>query len=430
MFPKIFSYAVSIILVIHLWVPLSVLAASPSIVISELQTGGSTASYEFVELYNPTASNVIMEGWNLEYKSAAGTTWSRRASLNGTIRSYGYFLIAPDSYLPTADADMSSGLSGTGGHIRITDSTGNTVDLVGWGSAAAAETAPAVAPSSGQSIERLAGRLAEDGGNAIDTDDNSKDFILRSEPQPQSTTSLAETPFAGQLADEDDGESPAPQAYPGILLNELLPDPASPQTDAKDEFIELFNPTSQEVSLKGYSLHTGSKFYVFNSQTIPAGGYLVVYSATTKLALVNAGSIINLQDPAGKLLDEAAYEDAPTGASWAKFGGWSWTTKPTPGSNNHNEPATQETKPKSAAAAKSTTKSAAKVKASTAKSAAAKAEPNDHNAQTATDSPLGRWLLIGLAGFTIMYAIYEYRYDLRNYIQLARKHLQARRAAR
>ena len=50
------------------------------LLISEVVTGGASASDEFVEIYNPTAGVLPLEGLELVYVSASGATVSRRAA--------------------------------------------------------------------------------------------------------------------------------------------------------------------------------------------------------------------------------------------------------------------------------------------------------------------------------------------------------------
>src|SRR4051812_22946888 len=90
------------------------------IVISELQTGSKTdASQEFVELYNPTSSDVGLDGWQLQYKSATGSSWSKKLSISGVVAANKYVLFSSTGYLSQADGFFASGLSGTAGHVRI-----------------------------------------------------------------------------------------------------------------------------------------------------------------------------------------------------------------------------------------------------------------------------------------------------------------------
>jgi len=67
----------------------------PHVVIHQvLGDGGKTSdsvSHNFVELYNPTDSDVSLDGWTLNY-SAGGTSWTSR-TLAGTIRKHSSYLV-------------------------------------------------------------------------------------------------------------------------------------------------------------------------------------------------------------------------------------------------------------------------------------------------------------------------------------------------
>ncbi|MBW3538223.1 lamin tail domain-containing protein [Candidatus Parcubacteria bacterium] len=439
-------------------------APGSQVVIGELQTAGTADSgQEFVELYNPTDSDVVLDGWKLQYKSAGSvdqpSAWTARAAITGVIKAHGFYLFATAGYLPQSDGVLSAaGLSGAGGHLRLIDDGATVVDLVGWGQAAnAAETTPAPAPPAGQSIERLPGRLAEGGGNAIDSDDNAKDFIVRPNPQPQSSASPVEPPAAEfDPADVDpeaeegkvvDDPAPDPPRYPAVQITELLVDPAPPLTDAEDEFIELHNPNAQAVELAGYVLRSGANFrdhYTIPALTIEAGGYVVLYARETSLSLTNTGGAAQLLDPAGAVVSQTGpYEQAGEGQVWAVFGeGWAWSLQSTPGRANFlvaplAAPTSKTGADKKAAAAKkkSSKASVAKAKkAPKAKAAKAAKTPKVKSAKAAfeprvaaSNSGTSGWLLIAAIGLTIAYAVYEFRYDLQNYFYRARRYLKARR---
>ncbi len=423
------------------------------VVISELQTGTTaSASQEFVELYNPTDSDVALDNWTVEYKSATGSSWSKKATLTGIIVSHGFYLVAPKTYLSQADASLSAGLAASGGHVRLMNTTGSQIDLLGWGTATAAATAPAQAPPAGQSLERLPGRLVEDGGNATDSGDNSQDFIIRTAPQPQSTAAPLETPDSGNATADDNTQpatdpAPQPQTYQPVSITELLVDPVSPLTDAKDEFIELYNPNSAAINLKGYTLRTGANFhdfYIFPDTTINAGAYLAVYSSQTKLSLTNSGGAAQLLDPTGVVVSQTDdYTDTPPGSSWSNFAdGWQWTLQTTPGTGNIavqpllKVPAPPGSSSAAAAKPKTVTSKSAKA-ATTAKSATAKlAKASGSTVNPVaplvqlTASPLSKWLLIGAGAFTLAYGIYEFRHDLQNYFFLVRRYVSTRRKIR
>ncbi len=55
-------------------------ATAGPLVISEVMTGGASASDEFVELYNPDAAPLPLDGLELMYVTASGATVTRKAT--------------------------------------------------------------------------------------------------------------------------------------------------------------------------------------------------------------------------------------------------------------------------------------------------------------------------------------------------------------
>lgn len=441
------------IIVVYISWPARILAAPTNhIVISEIQTASaSDASQEFVELYNPTNTSISLNTWTMECASSAGTTWTKKATLNGTIPAYGFYLIATAGYA-AGDSIMTSGLASSAGHVRIKNSNGVVIDLVGWGTAAFSEGSAVAAAAAGGSIERIPGRLNLLAGNGEDSDNNATDFVLREVAEPQRTSSGAEDPALAPAEVPIEVTQPEPveetpvvaPTYLPIYITEALPDPASPLTDAKDEFIELFNPNDQPVILKGYTIRTGSNFrsfYTIGEVTIAAGEYRSFYAVDTKLGLTNSGGAVQLLDPLGNIVDVTdTYGTAKSGQAWADINGvWAWTLTPTPGAANIlSEPTpavVATTATKKATAKKTTTKKAAtkkttkKTSKATAKKTKAKTPKTGIVGATEaiTDpSPVARWLLIAAGCFTILYAIYGFRHDLYNYYIKARTNLGAR----
>jgi lamin tail-like protein len=197
-------------------------AAEGHLLISEVVTGGATASDELIELYNPSAAVMPIEGLELVYVSASGATVTRRVGWEAGARLLGpgaHVLVANEAgaFAAIADALYSGGMAATGGSValRIQGAT-TAVDAVGWGEASGAwlEGHPAPAPPSGSSIERVPGGSA---GSTQDTDDNAADFVVRSVPEPQNTGS---PPVPG---------SPLPTPTP---LPTATPIPSSTETAA------------------------------------------------------------------------------------------------------------------------------------------------------------------------------------------------------
>lgn len=437
-------------------------AGSTSIVINEILTGTSTgAGQEFVELYNNSNQSIELGGWRLEYKSATSanlaSSWSKKTELSGVIKARGYYLAAPLEDYPDADANWSSTLAAGGGHVRLVDPDGNTIDLVGYGNANSPENRVAPAPSTGSSLSRQP--------VGIDSDNNSADFVITEAPSPVSSWEPVGESSNETVNDQDEpanqpnGElptlEPLPEtptaepvvetsAYPKLHITELLIDPESPLTDAEDEYIELFNPGSSEVQLEGYILKTGTDLknsYTFLSGVVPAMGYLAVFSKQSGVPLTNSGGGAQLLSPIGEIIDQTAtYAKAKPGNAWMRDGeNWIWTSTPTPGQQNLLTgiqsvlaAAVKTVKPASikkpkAAASKS---SKPKVAKSSAKKKPAKSGVSEPVKVAAAKIKPATWLIILLAVITIGYAIYEFRHDIKNHFQRFRSYLSVRRANR
>ena len=169
-------------------------AAPEHLLVSEVVTGGTSASDELIELHNPTAAPLPLEGLELVYVSASGATVSRRAAwaLDApTVPPGGHVLVANELgiYAAIGDALYASGMAATGGSVALRIQGAETaIDAVGWGTAANSwmEGGAAPAPPAGSSIERMPGGAL---GSSQDTDDNALDFAVRSEPDPQNSES-------------------------------------------------------------------------------------------------------------------------------------------------------------------------------------------------------------------------------------------------
>lgn len=107
------------------------------------------------------------------------------------------------------------------------------------------------------------------------------------------------------------------------LINEIMYHPADPG-DPREEFIELYNPTSQPVSLEGWQLHGGVHFTFPAGAVLEAGGYVVVASDPSVFIdldapfialgpwegkLSNSGETLRLVDPINAVVDEVPYAD-------------------------------------------------------------------------------------------------------------------------
>jgi hypothetical protein len=155
-------------------------------VVNELQSGGVTASDEWVELFNPCTAAIDLDGWKLAYRSAgnnSGRSDLLLVALTQKISAGGYLLFVGGGYTGSAKADgkWSGGhLAGDGGAVGLRDAGGKLIDSVAYQTLTTTngftEGAPAPNPEANSSIERLP--------NGADSDDNSKDFQTTPSPTP------------------------------------------------------------------------------------------------------------------------------------------------------------------------------------------------------------------------------------------------------
>lgn len=217
-------------------------------------------------------------------------------------------------------------------------------------------------------------------------------------------------------------------------VSELLPNPASPQTDAQDEFIELYNSNAATFDLSGFILEvgaTGSKHYTFpEGTTIAPRSFKAFFSADTHASLSNTSGRVALLDPFEKLLSQTTpYAAAKDNQAWALANGtWQWTTKPSPNATNTiAKPVAIVAKNKTASTKTATKKSTV---AGSHTASLPKASDMAMASTTQTESPLHPLALAVAGGFALLYGGYEYRHDLANKFHQLRSYRAARRKNR
>ena len=190
-----------------------------TLAVSEVQTGGASASDEFAEISNAGAVAVDLTGLELVYATSTGSTVTRKASWTAaTILEPGrHRLVANVSgvHAGIADATYSGGFAATGGAIVLRPIGGEPIDAIGWGDASNAfvEGTAVAAPAAGSSVERLPGGLL---GNGTDTNVNSADFVVRAAPSPQNLASPP-TPPVGPTPTVAPTPVPTPSPVPTVV---------------------------------------------------------------------------------------------------------------------------------------------------------------------------------------------------------------------
>jgi hypothetical protein len=142
-------------------------------VLNELETAGiEGVKDEFIELFNPCAGAVALDGWRLVYRSAAGTRDEVLVELRGAIGAGRFLVCAGADFTGLADFRYQNGLAAAGGGLALRDRAGVARDALGWGAAdnefVRGRAAPS--PSPGSSL----GRHPDGAG----VGDNSTDFTV------------------------------------------------------------------------------------------------------------------------------------------------------------------------------------------------------------------------------------------------------------
>ncbi|MDO5670572.1 MAG: lamin tail domain-containing protein [Corynebacterium sp.] len=112
-----------------------------NVVINEVYGGGGNSgshfTHDFVELYNPTDSDIDLSGWQIDQMSTAGNTGTLHTIDAGIIPAGDFFLVqgaagnTVTGDLPTPDSVGTFNFSGTNAIAELFDATGTPVDLVG-----------------------------------------------------------------------------------------------------------------------------------------------------------------------------------------------------------------------------------------------------------------------------------------------------------
>lgn len=279
---------------------------------------------EYIELYNKVDQSIDLSNWILNY----GTT---PIALTGVvIPAHGWAVL----YRPGREIEVGNGqacpldkfpsaLANTGKELSLYDANGQPMDQY---------TYPKAKPACSWEFDEEGWHLSTDPRGGTPGEANSE--AEKNEEDPD------ETPDEPEEETNPEPEIPeAQQPQPGdIIINELLPEPF---VDGS-EYIELYNRSEQELSLKDVCISTRKTDGSLNTrypleaypQTLQAGDYLLLtksiegvenfYSLPASLnwlecklpVLSNTGSTVVLYRGEGEIIiDEVSYSPkwhAPT----------------------------------------------------------------------------------------------------------------------
>lgn len=407
----------------------------PALLISQIKV---TASSQFVSLYNNTNQAIDMSTVSLMYFNnykLSDVTSTKNIQLSGNLAAHAYYIINDgpidvcyQARIQSASLSFSS-KAGLVQVVRLSQASDGiglaSQDFVAWSSdkADGAQTLPVGSAflqrqqTGGKPLPKgkwLPVKSADSNpcqlvtSDKLNTPASTSVRLLPASPPPATIVSLDESALAP--SNPNNGLK-APQ------LTELLPNPAKPQTDASDEFVEIYNPNSQAFDLKGFKLQTAASSsgtrhtYTFPSGTkIAAKSYAAYPSANITVSLTNSSGIVWLLDPSSKVINQTqTYTDAKDGQAWAQASGkWYWTSTPTPNTTNVIKADEQSKKPSGTGVG--TVKGI-----TTGQAGSSGSNEAGQDSHSKSSSPAG--LLVGLGVLAVIYGLYEYRRDLANWFQ-------------
>jgi len=294
-------------------------AESVSIVINEIMVdpASSDTGLEWIELVNTGSADAYLDLWVLEvFKSDAEDGTEEQIPPGTTLPAGGRLVIGGSavSFEPDLVIDFSFGNGDEGDAVHLYDFAGTLEDAIVYGGSNEDGmldengVATSIAPDAGSDVSLA---RCPDGE---DTNASGDDFAL--------CMVVGGTPGEVNDACCGGGDSCDLAAAATLVINEFLPDPAS--TDAGNEWVEIYNPSSRNVDASGWQLAWYKSDPASPSGTaalpadtvIPARGFLLVgdelvsgtdVQVTLDIGNGTDGDGLHLWDCAGTLEDAVVY---------------------------------------------------------------------------------------------------------------------------
>ena len=356
-------------------------AISSAVRINELAWMGSTASAsdEWIELKNISAGSAPLSGWQIasqddafkivfgsgEKISAGGLYLLERtddASVPGISADKIYKGALPNGgtwlKLFNAECEMVDGIDARNGFAALGGDAGARKTLernqngAGWHTSAA----PDGTPRRENSIPVIVTALPPQAGEG------------QAQPEPETPTPPASVPTSTVITETPPPPvtppaEPPPQAQPvtpspamsAIVINEVM---AGMDGDLLGEFIELYNPSSQAVTLTGWSIKKKNSngkeesFVVtshFKDKSVAAGEYFLLKNDGTQIStptadllwphshvLAYTNNAVALYDASGAKVSEISWTEIPKGKSFGKTAGGAFAVLGTPTPRGEN----------------------------------------------------------------------------------------------
>jgi hypothetical protein len=317
-------------------------AATGEIILNEIAWAGDTesSSNEWIEFYNPSGEEKSISGWQLLDKAE---NIKIIFPSGAKIPAKGYYLAmrGSEAFIPgvTADISYTGSINNSDEELRLFNggcvladevtNTGSNWKNIGGSAAPDYKTAERLRDGSWHSFSGPVGLImgtpkAENSPKQVGADSGKSD---------------------DNNDDDDDNEDDGSNSSWGslavsIVVSEIMPGEAG---NPNGEFIELYNPTGQDISLDGWYLAKKSTptseainlisegSGLFNGKTIPAKSFLLIASQTysgdktpdiiysqASSHLANNEDIIVFYTSQDEPILVVTYEAIETGKSWER----------------------------------------------------------------------------------------------------------------
>lgn len=258
---------------------------------------------KYIEIYNPTDSDVTLAGWKIEHYRADMKTGGKEFK-DEVILANDFLVLSNDPAVTKAvKFDKAPSVIQGEGSVVLSRSDGSTADVVGWG-----EAKKFLGTSVAGGLKTIWRCFA--GGLIVDSKNNFADFSSNKTAGDQEampyTRPRCKTP-----------EPPKPlNKCEGLKLNEIA-------SHVDEPFIELVNGSNKTITTAGCKLAIGSN----NSQEVlgdielKPGELRAVKVNHTKLKLPRTKGKVHILDEAGAEIDTTEYDKIAKGASWSLLDG-------------------------------------------------------------------------------------------------------------
>mgnify|MGYP000889580383 FL=1 len=258
---------------------------------------------KYIEIYNPTDSNVKLAGWKIEHYKADVKTGGKEFK-DEVILANDFLVLSNDPALTKAvKFDKVPNMIQGEGSVVLSRSDGSTADVVGWGEANKFLGAPLTGGV--KTVWRcFAGNLI------VDSKNNLADFSSNKTADDQEVA-----PYARPHCKAPEPPKPLNKCE-GLKLNEVA-------SHVDEPFIELVNVSNKTITTASCKLATGSN----NSQEIlgdielKPGELRAVKVNHTKLKLPKTKGKVYVLDEAGAEIDATEYDKIAKDASWSLLDG-------------------------------------------------------------------------------------------------------------